>query len=73
MALFDAAMKKQTTIMTENIQGEGIDLHLLGLKQIAAENNIPCDLFEDHAYKISNYFKLSTSQVNKVHICTLYK
>ncbi|KAI5703780.1 hypothetical protein M8J75_016118 [Diaphorina citri] len=61
--LFDAAIKKQTQIMTENIQGEGIDLHLLGLRQTALEHNIPCELFQDEAYKLSNYFKLSTSQV----------
>uniref|UniRef100_A0A8D8YHI3 Choline O-acetyltransferase n=1 Tax=Cacopsylla melanoneura TaxID=428564 RepID=A0A8D8YHI3_9HEMI len=61
--LFDLAIKKQTQIMKENIQGEGIDLHLLGLKQAALENNVPCELFNDSAYKMSQYFKLSTSQV----------
>ncbi|KAL1460103.1 hypothetical protein WDU94_012041 [Cyamophila willieti] len=49
--------------MKENIQGEGIDLHLLGLRQAALENNIPAELFNDPAYKMSQYFKLSTSQV----------
>jgi len=42
-----------------------MDCHLLALKCIAEENNfeIP-ELFTDDSYRISNYFQLSTSQVN---------
>ena len=46
------------------ILGHGIDNHLLGLRQIAEQcgKKIP-ELFLDNAYKTSNHFTLSTSQV----------
>jgi choline O-acetyltransferase len=56
-------MKKQTEIMVENILGQGIDIHLLGLREQSKLMNMPMDLFDDESYKIANYFVLSTSQV----------
>jgi len=50
--------------MIDNILGMGIDVHLLGLKQAARENAIPCPIFEDDSFRIANHFALSTSQVN---------
>jgi len=61
---FHAAVEKQTTILVENITGEGIDIHLLGLKQQAIEMGLPVPkLLEDETFQIANYFALSTSQV----------
>lgn len=65
---FHHAVEKQTTVMVENILGEGIDVHLLGLRQQAAElGKDPLKLFEDESFKIANHFALSTSQVEKKH------
>lgn len=50
--------------MVENILGQGIDIHLLGLRELAKELGEPVpDIFADEAYKILNRFGLSTSQV----------
>ncbi|KAL4240511.1 hypothetical protein ACF0H5_001302 [Mactra antiquata] len=47
------------------ILGNGMDCHLLGLREMAVELNMPTpDLFTDETYKKSNRFILSTSQVN---------
>ncbi|CAF2848478.1 unnamed protein product [Rotaria sp. Silwood2] len=41
-----------------------MDCHMLALKQIARDNNLPIpDLFLDPGYALSNHFNLSTSQV----------
>ncbi|KAJ9601391.1 hypothetical protein L9F63_000415, partial [Diploptera punctata] len=67
LQLFDAAMKKQTEIMVENILGQGIDIHLLGLREMAKELGEPIpDIFQDEVYKIANHFALSTSQVEEM-------
>ncbi|XP_050534663.1 choline O-acetyltransferase [Daktulosphaira vitifoliae] len=63
LQLFEKAVKKQTDIMVDNILGMGIDIHLLGLRQAAKENGLPCPLFEDDSYRIANNFALSTSQL----------
>ncbi|KAK3601826.1 hypothetical protein CHS0354_041743 [Potamilus streckersoni] len=64
LQLLQKAMDWQTKFMTEAILGKGIDCHLLGLRELAAELGIPTpDIFTDEAYKISNHFSLSTSQV----------
>ncbi|PSN50570.1 Choline O-acetyltransferase [Blattella germanica] len=64
LQLFDAAMKKQTEVMVENILGQGIDIHLLGLREMAKDLGEPIpDLFQDDVYQIANHFSLSTSQV----------
>jgi choline O-acetyltransferase len=57
-------MKKQTEIMVENILGQGIDIHLLGLREVARDLEEPVpDIFQDEVYKRANHFALSTSQV----------
>lgn len=68
---FHAAVEKQTAIMVENITGEGIDIHLLGLKQQAIEAGIPVPkLLQDETFKIANYFGMSTSQVSQANFLT---
>lgn len=64
MELFDEAAKKQTAIMEANIQGRGIDNHLIGLRETAREmlGQLP-ELFTDPTYKQMHEFRLSTSQV----------
>jgi len=54
------------------ILGHGIDNHLLGLRQIAEQcgNKTP-ELFLDDAYKTSNHFTLSTSQVKLGRLQTI--
>lgn len=54
---------KDYTVMA--MSGEGIDRHLLGLKLIARENNIPIpDFYNDESFIKSTHFRISTSQVN---------
>lgn len=50
--------------VSDAVEGQAYDRHLLGLKMQALENgeNIP-DLFMDVSYFMSSHFKLSTSQV----------
>lgn len=68
--LFQAAVAKQTEIMIENILGQGIDIHLLGLREAAkdtaptAAHPLPA-LFTDESYRIANTFLLTTSQVRR--------
>lgn len=53
---------KDYTVMA--MMGEGVDRHLLGLKLIARENNIPIpDFYNDISYTKSTHFRVSTSQV----------
>ncbi|XP_006619034.1 choline O-acetyltransferase isoform X1 [Apis dorsata] len=62
--LFDLAVQRQTKEMNDNINGYGIDNHLMGLRYAAQEVGEPIpDIFTDQAYKIVNHFALSTSQV----------
>ncbi|XP_012282971.2 choline O-acetyltransferase [Orussus abietinus] len=62
--LFDAAAQRQARELTDNILGNGIDNHLMGLRYAAKESGEPMpDIFTDEAYKIVNHFALSTSQV----------
>lgn len=50
--------------MVQNILGEGIDVHLLGLREMAKELGEPVpELFTDDTYRVANHFSLSTSQV----------
>lgn len=66
--LWDIAVKQQTQEMVDNILGQGIDLHLLGLREAARDTSptaahpLP-ELFTDETYRIANKFLLSTSQV----------
>nr|XP_034185279.1 choline O-acetyltransferase-like [Osmia lignaria] len=62
--LFDLAVQRQTKEMTDNITGQGIDNHLMGLRYTAKEVGEPIpELFTNQAYEIINHFSLSTSQV----------
>ena len=49
--------------MVRNILGQGIDIHLLGLRQAAVENDFEAEIFQDPSYAAINHFALSTSQV----------
>ncbi|XP_021967547.1 choline O-acetyltransferase isoform X1 [Folsomia candida] len=64
MRKFHHAVEKQTTVMVENILGEGIDVHLMGLRQQSIDmgKDIP-KLFDDETFQIANHFSLSTSQL----------
>lgn len=62
--LFQKAVARQTDIMVQNILGQGIDIHILGLREACLElEGELCELFTDESYAISNCFLLSTSQV----------
>ncbi|KYN22541.1 Choline O-acetyltransferase, partial [Trachymyrmex cornetzi] len=62
--LFDLAVQRQTKEMNDNIYGQGIDNHLMGLRYAAKEAGEPIpEIFTDEAYAIVNHFVLSTSQV----------
>ena len=64
--LFYQAAEYQTDVMVRNILGQGIDIHLLGLRQLARQTPCPdgLALFEDPSYSDINHFSLSTSQVS---------
>jgi choline O-acetyltransferase len=63
--LFYKAAENQTDVMVRNILGQGIDNHLLGLRQLAKNINIEeaTDVFQDPSFQIVHHFALSTSQV----------
>ncbi|XP_076243801.1 choline acetyltransferase [Calliopsis andreniformis] len=62
--LFDLAVQRQTKEMNDNITGQGIDNHLMGLHYCAKEaGEVVPDIFTDEAYRIVHHFALSTSQV----------
>ncbi|KAK6633861.1 hypothetical protein RUM44_004468 [Polyplax serrata] len=64
LELFDAAMKRQSEIMLDNILGNGIDVHLLGIREMAMETTGEVlELFKDESFGIANHFSLSTSQL----------
>ncbi|XP_014768157.2 choline O-acetyltransferase, partial [Octopus bimaculoides] len=64
MRLLRTAMKTQTEIMTQTILGQGVDCHLMGLREISNEKELPIpEIFADESYKLANHFTLSTSQV----------
>lgn len=68
LELWTKAVKEQTKEMVDNILGQGIDIHLLGLREAARETSptaaspLP-EIFTDESYRIANKFLLSTSQV----------
>ncbi|KAH9512894.1 hypothetical protein Btru_036944 [Bulinus truncatus] len=65
--LLSEAIQWQQDYMLDTILGDGIDLHLLGLRETAKEMGIPTpDFFKDPSYKELNTFRLSTSQVPTV-------
>ncbi|XP_034936832.1 choline O-acetyltransferase [Chelonus insularis] len=61
---FDLAVQRQTNEIADNINGYGIDNHLIGLRYAAKEmgEGMP-ELFNDEAFQIVHHFSLSTSQV----------
>nr|CAH0108343.1 unnamed protein product [Daphnia galeata] len=63
--LFYKAADNQTNVMVKNILGQGIDNHLLGLRQLAKHINIDTatDVFQDPSFQIVHHFALSTSQI----------
>ncbi|XP_076669809.1 choline acetyltransferase isoform X2 [Andrena cerasifolii] len=62
--LFDLAVQMQTKEMNDNITGQGIDNHLMGLRYASKDAGEPVpEIFTDEAYEIVNHFALSTSQV----------
>ncbi|CAF5227912.1 unnamed protein product [Rotaria magnacalcarata] len=62
--LFLKAMQAQRQYTTDAINAKGIDRHLLGLRLIAAENNLPKPALYNHiSYKRAMHYILSTSQV----------
>ncbi|KAJ8935837.1 hypothetical protein NQ314_012615 [Rhamnusium bicolor] len=69
LLLWNEAVIAQTTEMVENILGQGIDIHILGLREAARETSptaatpLP-NLFTDPSYRIANKFLLTTSQVS---------
>ncbi|XP_059489582.1 choline O-acetyltransferase isoform X2 [Neocloeon triangulifer] len=67
LELYDKAVAKQTLEMVDNILGQGIDIHLLGLNKAAKENlHSEPEIFLDKAFSKLNHFSLSTSQVSTV-------
>lgn len=66
--LWNEAVAAQTAEMVENILGQGIDIHILGLREAAKETSptaatpLP-EIFTDPSYRIANKFLLTTSQV----------
>lgn len=66
--LFRCAATRQTEIMVQNILGQGVDIHLLGLREACHDLGEPLpELFTDESYKISQCFLLSTSQVMQIN------
>ncbi|XP_061646749.1 choline O-acetyltransferase isoform X2 [Phyllopteryx taeniolatus] len=64
MELLQAAIAAQTKNSTLALMGLAIDNHLLGLREMAQDLKIEKpEIFQDEAYRISNEFILSTSQV----------
>ncbi|XP_041485899.1 choline O-acetyltransferase-like [Lytechinus variegatus] len=62
--LMREAIRAQTETCLQTITGQGFDCHLLCLREVSKEMDMPLpDLFADEAYEISNRFCLSTSQV----------
>ncbi|XP_071440594.1 choline O-acetyltransferase isoform X2 [Hetaerina americana] len=69
--LMEAALRRQTEITIENILGEGIDIHLLGLREAAKEAGevLPVLFRDDEAFRLANHFSLSTSQIPMTMDC----
>ncbi|KAJ3038609.1 hypothetical protein HDV00_000453 [Rhizophlyctis rosea] len=65
-ALFQKAIKSQSTYMREASLGRGIDRHMLGLRSMiqSEEEGRSATLFNDKAFGISMNFRLSTSNMS---------
>ncbi|XP_017774150.1 PREDICTED: choline O-acetyltransferase isoform X2 [Nicrophorus vespilloides] len=68
LKLWEEAVRAQTKEMIDNILGQGIDIHLLGLREASKDTSptaahpLP-EIFTDPSYRLANKFLLSTSQV----------
>ncbi|CAM1312793.1 CHAT (predicted) [Pycnogonum litorale] len=63
--LFEKAMRKQTEIMTKTIVGQGIDNHMIALREIARLEGVDVPhIYQDEAFQTFINFRLSTSQVS---------
>lgn len=63
--LFYKAAENQTDVMIRNILGQGMDNHLLGLRQLAKhiDSDEAAAVFQDPSFQTIHHFALSTSQV----------
>ncbi|KAF5300456.1 hypothetical protein FQA39_LY02255 [Lamprigera yunnana] len=63
-SLWQKAIRAQVQETQDVISGQGIDVHLMGLREAAKETNMSSlpDLFTDKAYQIANQFIISSSQ-----------
>jgi carnitine O-acetyltransferase len=65
MSSFNKAANAHVTYVREAVKGFGVDRHLLGLRLVAAENKEKFHpLFADPLFSRSNYWQLSTSQLD---------
>ncbi|KAF5300454.1 hypothetical protein FQA39_LY02253 [Lamprigera yunnana] len=62
------AIRAQVQETQDVISGQGIDVHLLGLREAAKETNMSSlpELFTDKSYDIANHFVLSSSQTGSI-------
>ncbi|KAF5300479.1 hypothetical protein FQA39_LY02278 [Lamprigera yunnana] len=64
LSLWQKAISAQVQETQDVILGQGIDVHLVGLREAAKELNLPYlpELFTDKSYSIANQFVISSSQ-----------
>lgn len=65
--LFRNAVKRHTTYAAWAADGQGVDRHLFGLKQLIPKSSSPDkvpSIYTDKAYGKSNHWELSTSQLS---------
>ncbi|EFX85954.1 hypothetical protein DAPPUDRAFT_45346, partial [Daphnia pulex] len=60
-----ASAENQTDVMIRNILGQGMDNHLLGLRQLAKhiDSDEAAAVFQDPSFQTIHHFALSTSQI----------
>ncbi|XP_046453761.1 choline O-acetyltransferase-like isoform X1 [Daphnia pulex] len=65
ISLFYKAAENQTDVMIRNILGQGMDNHLLGLRQLAKhiDSDEAAAVFQDPSFQTIHHFALSTSQI----------
>lgn len=61
---FQKAVKQHLTYAKEAADGQGVDRHLFGLKNILREGEQPPALYRDEAYSKTSNWQLSTSQIS---------
>ncbi|KAF5300457.1 hypothetical protein FQA39_LY02256 [Lamprigera yunnana] len=67
-SLWQKAIRAQVQETQDVISGQGIDVHLVGLREAAKETNMSSlpELFTDKSYDIANHFVLSSSQTGSI-------